>query len=86
MPAARPRCANCGAATGVLGDIGQGTLTARLRRNFTLGGEFAGEIPFECLRCGETTILEKIRVLQPKCPHCGAVSGLIVEMPPPGPA
>lgn len=80
----RPRCARCGGATGVLGDIGQGTLTARLRRNFHIGADPAGDTKFECLTCGETTTLERIRVLQPKCLKCGAVSGLLVESAPPG--
>jgi Zn finger protein HypA/HybF involved in hydrogenase expression len=80
----RPRCGKCGGLTGVLGDIGQGTLTARLRRNFRLAGDYAGDIDFECLSCGETTTVEKVYVLQPKCQHCGAVSGLLVEGAPPG--
>jgi len=75
----RPRCGKCGSATGVLGDIGQGTLTSRLRRNFNLGADPAGDVDFECLACGETTKLEKVTVLQPRCLHCGAVSGLLVE-------
>jgi transcription elongation factor Elf1 len=75
----RPRCGKCGGGTGVLGDIGQGTLTSRLRRNFNLGGDYGGDINFECLTCGETTVVEKTYVLQPKCQYCGAVSGLLVE-------
>jgi len=78
----QPRCAKCGARTGVLGDIGQGSLTSRLRRNFRLGTGHDGDINFECLSCGETTRLEKIWVLQPKCTHCGATSGLVVESGP----
>jgi Zn finger protein HypA/HybF involved in hydrogenase expression len=77
----QPHCGKCGATTGVLGDIGQGTLTARLRRNFRIGGDYADDIKFECLTCGETTQVEKVYVLQPKCLHCGAVSGLLVEGP-----
>jgi Zn finger protein HypA/HybF involved in hydrogenase expression len=79
----QPRCGKCGSVTGVIGDIGQGTLTARLRRNFRIGGDYDGEIKFECLTCGETTDVEKVIVLQPKCLHCGAVSGLLVEGAPP---
>ena len=75
----QPRCGKCGGRTGVLGDIGQGTLTARLRRNFNIGADHAGDISFECLSCGETTKVEKVYVLQPRCLHCGAVSGLLVE-------
>ena len=75
----RPRCGKCGSRTGVLGDIGQGTLTSRLRRNFSIGAGHADDIDFECLSCGETTKVEKVTVLQPKCLHCGAVSGLLVE-------
>ena len=75
----RPRCGKCGARTGVLGDIGQGTLTSRLRRNFNITADHAGDIDFECLACGETTKVEKVTVLEPKCLHCGAVSGLLVE-------
>lgn len=75
----RPRCGKCGARTGVLGDIGQGTLTSRLRREFNIGADHAGDINFECLACGETTQVEKVYVLQPRCLHCGAVSGLLVE-------
>jgi Zn finger protein HypA/HybF involved in hydrogenase expression len=75
----RPQCGKCGSRTGVLGDIGQGTLTSRLRRSFNIGGDYAGDVPFECLSCGETTTVEKIDVLQPRCLHCGAVSGLLVE-------
>jgi hypothetical protein len=75
----RPRCGKCGGRTGVLGDIGQGTLTSRLRRNFNIGADHAGDIDFECLDCGETTKVEKVCVLQPSCLHCGAVSGLLVE-------
>jgi transcription elongation factor Elf1 len=75
----QPRCGACGGRTGVLGDIGQGTLTSRLRRNFRIGSAHAGDITFECLTCGETTRVEKVYVLQPKCLHCGAESGLLVE-------
>ena len=75
----QPRCGKCGARTGVLGDIGQGSLTARLRRNFRIGADYDGDINFECLECGETTTVEKITVLRPRCLHCGAVSGLLVE-------
>jgi len=75
----QPRCGACGARTGVLGDIGQGTLTSRLRRNFSIGTGHAGDIDFECLSCGETTRVEKIYVLKPECLHCGATSGLLVE-------
>lgn len=75
----QPRCGKCGSGTGVIGDIGQGTLTSRLRRNFRIGGDYSGDITFECLRCGETTKVEKVYVLQPKCLHCGAVSGVLVE-------
>ena len=75
----QPRCGACGGRTGVLGDIGQGTLTSRLRRSFNIAAGHAGDIAFECLSCGETSQVEKIYVLQPKCLHCGAVSGLLVE-------
>jgi Zn finger protein HypA/HybF involved in hydrogenase expression len=75
----RPRCGKCGSSTGILGDIGQGTLTSRLRRNFHIGVDHADDIDFECLSCGETTKVEKVLVLQPKCLHCGAISGLLVE-------
>ena len=75
----QPRCGKCGGRTGVLGDIGQGTLTSRLRRNFNIGVEHADDISFECLSCGETTKVGKVYVLQPKCLHCGTVSGLLVE-------
>ncbi len=75
----QPRCGKCGARTGVLGDIGQGSLTARLRRNFHIGTDHDGDINFECLECGESTTMEKIYVLQPRCLHCGAMSGLLVE-------
>jgi hypothetical protein len=75
----QPRCAACGGRTGVLGDIGQGTLTSRLRRNFSIGTEHDSDITFECLGCGETSRVEKVYVLRPGCLHCGAVSGLLVE-------
>lgn len=75
----QPRCGKCGGTTGILGDIGQGTLTARLRRNFRIGGDYSEDISFECLGCGETTRVEKIYVLQPRCLHCSATSGLLVE-------
>ena len=79
LPTIQPRCGACGGGTGVLGDIGQGSLTSRLRRSFNIATEHAGDIRFECLTCGETTRVERIYVLQPKCLHCGAVSGLMVE-------
>ena len=79
MQTLRPQCGKCGSKTGVLGDIGQGTLTSRLRRNFNLGGDYAGDVPFECLTCGETTTVEKVTVLQPRCAYCGAASGLLVD-------
>ena len=79
IPTVHARCGACGGRTGVLGDIGQGTLTSRLRRNFNIGVEQAGDVTFECLTCGETTKVERIYVLQPKCLHCGAVSGLLVD-------
>lgn len=80
----RPRCGKCGSGTGIIGDIGQGTLTARLRRNFRIGGDYGGDINFECLTCGDVTAVEKVYVLQPKCLHCSAVSGLLVEEGPSG--
>jgi Zn finger protein HypA/HybF involved in hydrogenase expression len=80
----QPRCGKCGAGTGVLGDIGQGSLTSRLRRGFRIGGDYPDDIKFECLTCGETTPVEKIYVLQPKCLYCGALSGLLVEGDPAG--
>jgi Zn finger protein HypA/HybF involved in hydrogenase expression len=79
LPTVQPRCGSCGGHTGVLGDIGQGSLTSRLRRKFNISAEHAGDIDFECLTCGQTSRVEKIYVLRPQCPHCGAVSGLLVE-------
>ena len=80
----QPRCGKCGSGTGVIGDIGEGTLTSRLRRNFRIGGEYGKDPSFECLTCGESTKLETIYVLRPECSYCGAKSGLLVERTPGG--
>jgi len=75
----RPRCSSCGSGTGVLGDIGQGTLEERLRRRRAASESEADGANFECLSCGTITLLKKMETARPACTHCGSKDGVIVD-------
>ena len=79
LEALQPRCSQCGSGTGVLGDIGQGTLEERLRRRSAPGGTDHDDINFECLRCGTVTLVRKMEVARPGCTHCGSRDGVVVN-------
>jgi Zn finger protein HypA/HybF involved in hydrogenase expression len=79
LEALQPRCSQCGSGTGVLGDIGQGTLEERLRRRSGPGGAHHDDINFECLRCGTVTLVRKMEVVRPGCVHCGSGDGVVVN-------
>jgi DNA-directed RNA polymerase subunit RPC12/RpoP len=74
-----PRCSKCGSGTGVLGDIGQGTLQERLRRQNAPRGGDHDDVNFECLRCGTVTAVRKMEVVRPACLHCGSRDGVMVN-------
>ena len=75
----QPRCSSCGSGTGVLGDIGQGTLEERLRRRRAASESVQEDVNFECLRCGTVTLVRKMGVVRPACLHCGSKDGVVVE-------
>ena len=74
-----PRCSNCGSGTGVLGDIGQGTLEDRLRRRSERSGPVNDDVNFECLRCGTVTLVKNMEAVRPACLHCGSKDGVVVS-------
>jgi Zn finger protein HypA/HybF involved in hydrogenase expression len=74
----QPKCARCGSGTGVLGDVGQGTAAARARRGIRNDRNEARDSQFECLRCGEVTVVENV-VMRPNCQYCGSRDGVVVE-------
>ena len=75
----QPRCSSCGAGTGVLGDIGQGTVEERLRRRNAVPGQDHDDVNFECLRCGTVTLVRKMEAARPACLHCGSRDGVVVD-------
>jgi transcription elongation factor Elf1 len=77
--AVQARCSSCGSGTGVLGDIGQGTIEERLRRRRSPSGPVHDDVNFECLRCGTVTLLKEMQVAQPACTHCGSKDGVVVD-------
>jgi Zn finger protein HypA/HybF involved in hydrogenase expression len=79
IEALRPRCSKCGSGTGVLGDIGQGTLEERLRRRNAPRGADEKDINFECLSCGTVTLVRKMEAARPGCVHCGSKDGVVVS-------
>jgi transcription elongation factor Elf1 len=79
IEALQPRCSKCGSGTGVLGDIGQGTLEQRLRRKNAQGGADHEDINFECLRCGTVTLVRKMEAVRPGCVYCGCRDGVVVS-------
>jgi Zn finger protein HypA/HybF involved in hydrogenase expression len=79
IEALQPRCAKCGSGTGVLGDIGQGSVQDRLRREGVTRDPGYDNVNFECLRCGTVTLVRKMAVVRPGCVHCGARDGVVVN-------
>jgi len=77
--ALQPRCSQCGSGTGVLGDIGQGTLEERLRRRSAPADAGHDDVNFECLRCGTVTLVRNMEVVRPGCAHCGSRDGVMVN-------
>ena len=75
----QPRCSSCGAGTGVVGDIGQGTFQDRLRRMSAERAEAGGDVSFECLRCGTVTRVPRVEVIRPGCAHCGSGDGVVLD-------
>jgi Zn finger protein HypA/HybF involved in hydrogenase expression len=45
-----------------------------------LSSEPRGEIRFECLHCGKTSILDILRKAQPKCARCGSMTGVLGDI------
>lgn len=74
-----PRCSSCGSGTGVLGDIGQGTVEERLRRRNAPPERITDDVDFECLRCGTVTLVRKMEAVRPACLHCGSKDGVLVD-------
>jgi len=79
IEALQPRCSQCGSGTGVLGDIGQGSIQDRLRRQDAPRAADYDNVNFECLRCGTVTLVRKMEVVRPGCLHCGARDGVVVN-------
>ena len=79
MEAVRPRCSGCGSGTGVLGDIGQGSVRDRMRRANASPQAGYDNVNFECLRCGTVTHVKGMEVVQPACLHCGSKDGVVVD-------
>jgi Zn finger protein HypA/HybF involved in hydrogenase expression len=77
--AIQPRCSNCGSGTGVLGDIGQGTVNDRLRRMNAPPRSGQDDVNFECLRCGTVTLVKRMEAVRPACLHCGSKDGVVVD-------
>ena len=78
----QPRCSTCGSHTGVLGDIGHGTVEDRLRR-LSAAQSDTGNVTFECLRCGTVTQVVRLEIVSPGCAHCGSGDGVVLEAPDP---
>jgi transcription elongation factor Elf1 len=78
VEAVAPRCSSCGSGTGVLGDIGQGTLEERLRRRSAPASPH-DDVNFECLRCGTLTLVRRMEANRPVCLHCGSKDGVVVD-------
>lgn len=79
MEPVQPRCSKCGSGTGVLGDIGQGSLEDRLRRRNSPQAAGHDDVNFECLRCGAVTLMSKMEDKRPACIHCGSRDGVVVS-------
>ena len=79
IEALQPRCSQCGSGTGVLGDIGQGTVEDRLRRRNAPRSADYDNVNFDCLRCGTVTLVRKMEVVRPGCVHCGSRDGVVVN-------
>lgn len=79
IEALQPRCSQCGSGTGVLGDIGQGSMQDRLRRQDSPRDADYDNVNFECLRCGTVTLVKKMAVVRPCCLHCGSRDGVVVN-------
>ena len=45
-----------------------------------MSSDSKGDIRFECLRCGKTSILENLHARQPKCARCGSGSGVLGDI------
>ena len=45
-----------------------------------MSSDSKGDVVFECLRCGKTSILENSHVKQPKCARCGSGSGVLGDI------
>ena len=78
IEALQPRCSKCGSGTGVLGDIGQGSVQDRLRRQ-NAPQAAQDDVNFECLRCGTVTLVRKMEIVRPGCVHCGSKDGVVVN-------
>jgi Zn finger protein HypA/HybF involved in hydrogenase expression len=79
MEPVQPRCSKCGSGTGVLGDIGQGSLEDRLRRRNSPHAAGHDDVNFECLRCGTVTLVRKMEEGRPACIHCHSRDGVVVN-------
>ena len=45
-----------------------------------MSSDSQGDLVFECLHCGKTSILENLHAKQPRCARCGSGSGVLGDI------